>query len=329
MIWIDRLFYLAARRPLKDAEIYRRGFKITVPEHRQKLEAIGQTFLGGYNLSLLYRDPAVLRTRLIEYPRSLRPFAFEGAAMGFGLRASLRLGYHHEDFETFTNHLGPEYLYLHYVGLGWWLQIRYGLSLPRLWKCIEHLDPRYRPLCLDGYGFKLGFFHYLNCPGILQKALAQSQELAPFIVHGFGRSLRFLYRDDWQGMLNAIEGLGPQWEDDAWQGWGLAAAFTEIDNPASSINSLLQVPPGERAHVLLGMTFAWTAWERCDRELLATQLQSLSYTYKTAIEWSIQECHEALKQAEQENPDAPYLLWRRCTREAVVPLWQTAGVLDR
>jgi hypothetical protein len=322
VIFLDRLLHAAARRPLSDADAQRRGFHLRVPEHRQQMEAIGRAFLSGYNASLLHRDPQALRSELREHPRPLRPFAFEGAAMGFGLRASLRLGTRYEDFEKFIGQLGSEYLYLYYVGLGWWLQMRYQTDLAALWKRIEHLDPRYRPLCLDGYGFKLGFFHYLKRSEILTQALAADPTLAPFIVQGWGRSLRFLYRDDGEGLHRAIETLAQPWRGEAWAGWGLAVAFTQIEDPAAAIASLNQAPAQYLDHVLLGMTFAWTARERCDALLFEGALQRLPLSESEAIKQSTALCQRSLQRAERDAPDSPYATWRDYTRAEVPALWQ-------
>ena len=329
----DRMLYALARRPLRDAEVRRRGFRVTNPEHRQQLEAIGCAFLQGYNLALRHRRLSTLRAELLAHPRSLRPFAFEGAAMGFGVRASLRWGARYEQFERFIEQLGSEYLYLYYVGLGWWLHVRFRRDFSGLWRCIRHLDPCYRPLCLDGYGFKLGFFHHGKQPRLLGRTLEAAracvpdtggEDFGPFVVQGWGRSLWFLYRDDSEGRVRAIADLPPALQGEAWAGWGLAAAFTQIEHPLRTIRLLPEVPPVHRGDVLLGMTFAWTAWARCDPDLFQKALRTLPPVYRGAVEGAVIACRQALERIRRESPPHPYVKWRRYTQRAAETIWSKA-----
>jgi hypothetical protein len=316
-------------RSAAEADVIRRGFHVTDPAHRDEIEHIGVTFLAGYNAALREASAERLRRILEDRPPYDRPFAHEGAAMGFGVRAALHAGWCYNDFERrFIPALGDNYLYLYYVGLGWWFRLRYQHQPWAVMGAIARYDPRYRYLCLDGYGFMVGFYGGAR----LERARALSR-LPGYGVHaamqGYGRSLWFLYRDDPDGRAAAIAAFPQPFQGDLWAGWGLAAAFTQIAQPAEVFRLAEHVPVAYRPDYYQGAVFGWVARRRADPDAFARWCAGLDEAQRTGISSACDACDVALMEAvaQSTSEDTIYAAWRIGTRTRAQLLLAGQGIL--
>jgi len=89
--------------------------------------------------------------------------------------------------------MDPAFLYLYYVGLGFWYGIRHPRDPALLERLHPHLDPMYLPLCYDGFGFKVGFFDHVRNPEARRRLDRCPGEYLSAAHQGFGRSLFFVY----------------------------------------------------------------------------------------------------------------------------------------
>jgi hypothetical protein len=118
-----RLRGVFTRRPESmDATV--RGFHLRDPWKVDRVRAIVRAFLGGYNAMVMADRPADVYRAVDAMERFYRPFALEGAAMGFGPWA-WAAGRDLADFEPEWVRLALHTIYQDYVGLGWWLGMRW------------------------------------------------------------------------------------------------------------------------------------------------------------------------------------------------------------
>lgn len=153
--------------------IYLKAFHRSIPKmvakfpltgnvhYDRKFPQILRAFLSGSNWAL---KPVLvmpkLRARLENrFEPFYKGFAYEGAGMGLGVKSALFLSGGRR-FEAYIHQLSPGYLYQYYVGLGWYLTIRYGFRYRAYKRWIKQLDPRYAPIVFDGAGFMTALFHY-------------------------------------------------------------------------------------------------------------------------------------------------------------------------
>ena len=94
--------------------------------------------------------------------------------------------------------LDPAYLYLYYIGLGFFYGFRHPRQPQRLLRLQPHIRPVYFPLCYDGYGFKLGFFDFISDPSVTELLSACPRPVRPAAYQGFGRSMFFVFLEDEQ-----------------------------------------------------------------------------------------------------------------------------------
>jgi hypothetical protein len=78
MGWVYRK--LLGLKP-REAEFERRGFPALGSPHRGRLEAVGRSFIGGYNAALAAGEPGELAGALEATAPEQKGFAYEGAVM--------------------------------------------------------------------------------------------------------------------------------------------------------------------------------------------------------------------------------------------------------
>jgi len=249
-------------------EIERRsaGFAIRSAAGRRLVSGLGSAFIRGYNASLA---PGPLR-RLPEEGATIephfRPFFFEGVAMGYLPRGWLFRGVGPRSAERDLLSMAPEYLYLYYVGLGFWTAIRHPGAPRALERLGEHLEARYLPLCYDGFGFKVGFFDYPRRPASRAVLDRGPEEHRTALYQGFGRALFFVFMDDEDGFRRACDGSGGR-RDEMEFGRSLALAFTGIDRPERIAAHVERAPDfANRMARLTGVTWALTARAMTDAD---------------------------------------------------------------
>ncbi|TDV41029.1 DUF1702 family protein [Actinophytocola oryzae] len=224
-----RQFVLAPK--LSAVTFAERGFPGAASPATERLEAIPQAVVCGFEWGIAARDLWELERRLELVEVEQRGFAYEGAAMAFTVRDAMAGG---KGTRTRELLLGPgaPHLLLTYIGIGFAMA-----RLPRpLWRTImpDLTGSPYYPtmtwLAVDGYGFDLAYFHtrrYVD----EQKVPAPypwegSPEYFPRAVdQGIGRALWFMNGAVPADVAAAVERFPQERHADLWSGVGLAATF--------------------------------------------------------------------------------------------------------
>lgn len=313
------------KRSGDEVTVARRRFHAYEPDHIAEVESIGRAFISGFNAMLDHRRLDDVRQVCDRHPAYLRPIAFEGAAMGFGLRSWSRCGWRLEEFDEFIAQLNPRYLYLYFVGLGWWFHQRYKHNPATVDRLMEKLNPHYRPLCHDGFGFKTGFYEYLSDPSAISRFHGFSGYGPHACFQGFGRSLWFVYRDAHSDLFACLDSIEPRYRGDGYAGLGLAVGFTQVENLSYAFDFLQQVQEPYRDEFLLGLTFALAARQMNDEAYFGQQIAKLDPDWQTFVSDSLRACDESFEEAvETIQSDRVYEKWRELTRKRVAEHWSRA-----
>jgi enediyne biosynthesis protein E3 len=308
-----RLFVVSPRR----LEAPMASFEVRTPWKRERIRRIGAAFLRGYNALVRAEDPAEIHAALADLPRFYRPFAYEGAAMGFGPWSWLHArGY--EDFEPVVGRLSPETLYQNYVGLGWWLGLRFGGRAAPIARIADALDHRFRLLVYEGIGFRHGFLRHRRA-----RPERAFRGFAPDARHvcyqGYGRSLWFVYMDSLEHALATAAPLDPAYHGDCVSGIGLGVAYSLLDRIESFADVAARVPETWRPDFLQGAAFGWEARARADRRLFDVHAERLAADDRARVDASLRAVHDARAELEAEGRDESfYEAWRRRTRAVLL-----------
>jgi hypothetical protein len=200
--------------------VERRGFAVSDPRIRSRIEEIGATFVEGYHAALLENDPQRLADVLNRIPPERRGFAFEGAAMG--LRVLDFFTPWRSRWREFLEGPGAAHVYILYVGAGWALARLPPLPAGAAW---NRLDPLLRWLALDGYGFHEGYFHGQRSIHGRQRPRRWTGYALNAFDQGLGRSLWFVKGGDAGRIAAAIAAFPAERHGDLWSGVGLASAY--------------------------------------------------------------------------------------------------------
>ncbi len=153
-----RQFLLAPK--LSAVTFAERGFPGAESPSAERLEAIPQAVVCGFEWGIAARDLWEVERRLELVEVEQRGFAYEGATMAFTVRDAMAGG---KGTRTRDLLLGPAapHLLLAYIGIGFAMA-----RLPRpLWRNIVPdltgtlFYPTMTWLAVDGYGFDLAYFH--------------------------------------------------------------------------------------------------------------------------------------------------------------------------
>lgn len=306
-----------------EVSVARRHFHVFEPEHITEVEGIGAAFLSGFNAMLRFQRLADVRRFCENLPAYRRPFAYEGSAMGFGLRSWLHCGWRLEEFDQFIDQLNPRYVYLYFVGLGWWFHQRYKRNPAKADRLIQLLNPYYRNLCHDGFGFKTGFYEYPRDPS----SISRFSEFTGYGPHacfqGFGRSLWFVYRDAHDKLFAFVNTIDSRYRGDCCAGLGLAIAFTQIEDLRFAFNFLQRIDESYRDEFLLGIVFALAARRMNDEDYFGAQITKLEPDLQSFVLQSLRECDQSFAEAvELGDSGSVYGTWRNRTRERATVIWQ-------
>ena len=297
----------ASLRPLID------GFPVADDWSRQRVVDIVESFLRGYNTMASARVPAAAYAELAAVDAFLRPFAYEGAAMGYGAWALVN-GRRLRGFEATVNGCCPQTVYQNYVGLGWWLAILYRGRRRGLLRRVGELDPVFRLLVVEGAAFRAGFL-----AGGDVRALDRFRRLPDPAVHvahqGFGRSLWFSRMGRVDAVLDVIGELPEPFRGDAVSGLGLACAFSWFDRVAIFAELVEGVPEERRLDFLQGAVFGWEARQRADRPFFEATVEALPPAQRGAIYEGLAAVHAGRRGLEALLPPAFYEAWRAETRD--------------
>ena len=299
-------------------------FSARSPEGGELIAGIGKAFLGGYHAMLESRSLDAVRASGQSVAAHFRPFFFEGAAMGYLPRAYFteRAGRRRAEADLLA--MDERFLYLYYVGLGFWVGFRHPGRPDALEDLAPWLNPFYVPLCYDGFGFKLAFFDYPK-----RKAAAAILERAPenraaAIYQGFGRALHFVCMDD-EPRFQREKGMVPaERRNDLESGRSLAFAFTGISHPERILLHLAgSADDEERALRLLGVTWALAARELTDPAYFDACLRELPPSQQALLRLLPRECRAAREES------ASYEEWRTKTRDRAAAAYVASEEVSR
>lgn len=318
---------LVQRRPERLTRISR-PFPIDPPE-RHRVEEIGRSFLRGYNAMAAARDPAEVHQSVARLPRILRPFGYEGAAMGFGPWA-LRHRRGYRDFEEILGALSPGTRYQNYVGLGWWLGIWYRRRPARLAEIVAGLDHRYRLLPYEGIGFQRGF-RAAGDPAVTRLFGSFGPVAAHVAYQGYGRSLWFVFMGDPGRALAVIDQLDRRYRGDCVSGLGLGIGFSWLDQLAALPGILDRVPAALQADLRQGVAFGWEARRLADPGLLARYTAAAPAPLRLAVGAGLRAVQLVRGRLERTAAGCPdfYQRWRHGVRSSLdhPDGWPVGGTL--
>ncbi|MGP4024116.1 DUF1702 family protein [Actinomadura sp. 3N407] len=278
-----------------------------------------RTFLLGYNAVARSRHPQHVQPELDRVEPYHRPFAYEGACMGFGPWAVMALKGYGSFEPLMVKGLAPRTVYQNYVGLGWWLGMWYSRRPARLAQVAGQFDYRYRLLVYEGLGFRSGFLRG-GAPDATAPFLRHGPVARHVCYQGYGRSLWFVFMDDLDGAHAAITRLPENVRGDCYSGLGLGCAFSRLDRPGLAVETAARIPDAYRPDFLQGAAFGWEARRLADPvyflELTGTQPEELRAYIRGAVE-TVHSVRDRL--IDDGWRQYFYQMWRRETRSATCP----------
>ena len=296
-------------------EVERRAarFAITDPEGKSLVAGLGAAFLNGYNAMLRLPSTRAVADAGLKVESRFRPFFFEGAAMGYLPRGYLDGRFVPQNAVRDLLEMHPGFLYLYYVGIGFWFGMRHPRNPSRIERLAPHLDPLYLPLCYDGFGFKVGFFDRQTVAGARRRLDRSPVERRDAAYQGFGRSLFFVYKDDEAGFLRQRGSAPPEHRLDIEFGRSLALAFTGIERPDRLLGHIdAAAHDDDFAARLLGVTWALTARAMNDPDYLDRSLAAITPTSRDLLTPLPDLCGKA------RIASRDYAGWQARTRDAAV-----------
>ncbi|MFJ5925613.1 DUF1702 family protein [Kitasatospora sp. NPDC092948] len=257
-----------------------RGFPVTASPATERLEAVPQAVVCGFEWGIDARDQWEVERRLDLIDPEQRGFAYEGATMAFTILDAAGPGRGRRTRDLLDGP-GKAHIFLAYIGIGFAMA-----RLPRpLWKKVlpDLTGTPYHPvmswLAVDGYGFDLAYFHprrwvdeqrrpapypWQGAPGYFQRAADQ----------GIGRALWFIHGGNPGQVGSAVRKFGLDRQADLWSGVGLAATFAGGCR-AAGLTELRAEAGLHRAELAQGSVFAakarWHAGHVPEHSALATE----------------------------------------------------------
>ncbi len=297
--------------------VRRLRLQITDPADIERVDSVLASFAGGFNKMIASPSESAWQTYCQAQTAILRPFAEEGAAMGYTVRRLFR--YDAADFESLIVKPRPEFRYLYYVGLGFWSGMR-NHSARRVAQIVKGLDPLHSYLCFDGYGFKRAFFDYPRNRDALATLNSFEGYARNAAYQGVGRALHFLFMGHPDLVIERVAALG-SYAVDAAAGVGLAAAFVNPDRLAPEFELGLQMPKEWQPHFHLGLCFGLKARAINDLDAFDRNLATLPTATQGAIRASIRECDRIELLIRADGQSDGYRRWRER-----VTGWMTANI---
>jgi hypothetical protein len=296
-----------------------RGFAVTPTAATDRLEAVPQAVVCGFEWAIAAPDLTDVNRRLRLVEEEQRGFAYEGATMAYTILDTIR----GDRTRELLDGAGEKHILLAYIGIGFAMA-----RLPRpLWKkVLPDLRSRYHPtmswLAVDGYGFDLAYFHterwvdrqeipdaypWQGCPGYFPRAVDQ----------GIGRALWFIHGADPGKVAAAVRRFAPSRQADLWSGVGLASTFAG-GCPADGLGRLAEDAGRHRADLALGSVFAVKGRTHAGfvpghTVLAAEQLTGLSVEGADAL------ADRTEVEAHGSGPLPQYEIWRQRIRAHFAP----------
>ncbi|MEZ0075138.1 DUF1702 family protein [Planotetraspora sp. GP83] len=216
---------------LLDVTFRARGFPVTPSPATERLEAIPQAVVCGFEWGIDARDQWEVERRLSMVDEELRGFAYEGATMAFTVLDAMGGGRGHRTRDLL---LGPgqPHIFLTYIGIGFAMA-----RLPRpLWKKVvpDLSGSAYYPamtwLAVDGYGFDRAYFDTRRWVDEQRVPSPYAWEGSPdyflrAVDQGIGRALWFIHGGQVPDIAANVGSFAAHRQADLWSGVGLAATF--------------------------------------------------------------------------------------------------------
>lgn len=275
-------------------------------EHVPRINSVLESFAGGFNRMLAAPSASAWERYCDSLPALCRPFAHEGAAMGYTVRRLFR--YDPVDFERRVVKRHPGFCYLHYVGLGFWSGMR-NHDPRRLARVVRGLDPLHGFLCYDGYGFKHGFFDYPKDPTALGRLDLLEGYARNAAYQGVGRALFFYHMQELDVLIDRLDGLGVHAADAA-AGVGLAAVFIFHDRLEFALEVAGAMPERWHSQVHLGMCFGLKARSINDAEQFERDVAGQAPPVQQAIRTTVGECDRIETELRSQRAEDGYRRWR-------------------
>lgn len=245
---------------LEDVSFAGRGFSVIPTPATERLEAVPQAVVCGFEWAIAARDLTDVKRRLRLVDEEQRGFAYEGATMAYTILDTIRGNRTRE----LLSGAGEKHILLAYIGIGFAMA-----RLPRpLWKkVLPELNSRFHPtmswLAVDGYGFDRAYFdteRWVDRQEIPATYPWQgSPEYFPRAVdQGIGRALWFISGGDPDKVTAAVRRFARGRQPDLWSGVGLAATFAG-GCPPEGMAELRKSAEDHWTELALGSVFAVTA----------------------------------------------------------------------
>ena len=214
---------------LRDVTFAKRGFPATPSAATQRLEAIPQAVICGFEWGIDARDQWEVERRLDLVDAEQRGFAYEGVTMAFTVLDAMGRGHRTRDLLAGS---GSRHIFLAYIGMGFAMA-----RLPRpLWKkVVPDLTPDpYYPtmswLAVDGFAFDRAYFDTRRWVDAQRVPAPYCWEGSPdyflrAVDQGIGRALWFICGAHAPDVAAAAGRFASHRRPDLWSGIGLAAAF--------------------------------------------------------------------------------------------------------
>jgi hypothetical protein len=238
-----------------------RGFPITQSAATERLEAVPQAVICGFEWGIDSRDQWEVERRLNMMEPELRGFGYEGATMAYTVRDAMSGGRGHRTRDLLCGP-GQPHFFLACIGIGFAMG-----RLPRpLWKNIfpDLSGLPYYPtmswLAVDGYGFDRAYFD-------TQRWVYEQRVPSPYpwegspdyflraVDQGIGRALWFIHGAAPADVAAAVGSFAAARQPDLWSGVGLAATFAG-GCPPDGLAVLRRAAGAHRAELALGVVFA-------------------------------------------------------------------------
>lgn len=294
--------------PAGEASFEVRGFPESDRKRREWLEHIGQTFIAGFNASLVEDDRDKLQCFIASIDMRRRGFAVEGAAMGAAIADALSL--RGNRLAQWFRCCDAEYTYLTHVGAGWAL----ARTPWRRRAILKICDPVHRWLVFDGLGFHDAYF---MADRVLQDWRRVSCGYAARAYdQGVGRALWFVAGGDVVRAVAAIGRFAKPRQSDLWAGIGLAMAYAgPVD--VAEIAYVLQSCGAHSENFAQGVAFACAARVRAGHVPAHTDLVAVGATGASAKALSDLVRKQRTLLPEKDGDWPRYEYWRRDVAAAI------------
>ena len=247
-----------------------------------------------------------------HFPPFYQGFAYEGAGMGLGVRANLSIN-KGKKFEYLIKELSLNHVYQYYVGLGWWLNIRYKFNEKGYEKWIQQMDSNLAPIVFEGVGFRTGLYNN-------QKNLDFSifkKQYQRICYQGYGRSVWFNNQFNIDQVVAYISTSQVDDLEDTYSGVGLAVAYSLFDETITAITLVDKIPIPYKIPFVQGMAFGWETRKRQNSIYWEDTMKSLPDNISEYIENCVSIVRETQYRIRTIDKTNYYVKWMDLTREKI------------